>query len=31
MRVDHGRMLDLAQVEGMMSVIDDENPRQMKI
>ena len=30
MRVDHGRMLDLAQVEGMMAVIDDENARQMK-
>ena len=30
MRVDHGRMLALAQVEGMMAVIDDENARQMK-
>ena len=26
----HGRMLALAQVEGMMAVIDDENARQMK-
>lgn len=26
----HGRMLALAQVEGMMAVVDDENERQMK-
>lgn len=26
----HGRMLALAQVEGMMAVVDDENKRQMK-
>ena len=30
MRVDHGRMLALAQVEGMMTVINDEKARQMK-
>lgn len=27
----HGRMLALAQVEGMMAVVDDENERQMKL
>ena len=27
----HGRMLALAQVEGMMAVVDDEKERQMKL
>ncbi len=29
MRVDHGRMIALAQIEGMMAVVDDENRKKI--